>query len=268
MSASEERLNQAIATVQGRMTPEGLIIHGKTVAMSISPTFHRWKRTKMLPLEYESRFRVWPRTNQSGELSDVCVVSVNPPRDVEGSIIAGRVSEISEDRIIIRVTPERRRRLIYDPRASKGFKPFNVVVFDEHPEQCPLPGWWVQCLCELTAENHFRLTSWRSLKHLLAKNKASKNEEEPEPEKQAEAVSEMNPEQGPETAIEHQGNASPSPVVPELTPEMQACLQQARALFERAKLATSPADKAQLEAIARQILEESNIPDYFASPVL
>lgn len=120
--------NQAIATIPATYTPDGLVLaDGRTLQTYLHPKTKAWFSNKMLPLQFEATFRVWPRYNRDG-FKSVEVVGV-APREQAG-IVAGKVVGIDGKQVTVRVKPKGER-----------INPFHVQLINHNEDFKPKAGW-------------------------------------------------------------------------------------------------------------------------------
>ena len=133
-------LNKCLAVIKGTLTPEGLVIDGQLVEETwISPKFQMWLRWNHLPLEFESSFAVWFRTdNKTSLIRSVSILGMrDESRNPSMSVVAGRVFKIGKKRIAVRIFP-----------TFKNAHPFTVTL--KHDGTIRVKELWaMQFECEI-----------------------------------------------------------------------------------------------------------------------
>ena len=169
-------LNQAIATIQGTMTQDGLVVGSGAIKTSFSGSYHNYRERHQLPLSYESSFRVWPRTDRDGQLVSAVVMLPNP--SIQGATFSGKVIWVGADRLTIRISP-----------IQQHIQPFLLTLMHDGINQSEVNlrcGWRMQFICEYAdAEAKFHIKEMISLKHLLCPKEMISSSAEPENATQA-----------------------------------------------------------------------------------
>lgn len=147
-------LNQAIATIKGTLTNDGLLVDSTLIKTRFSRSYYRYVEKHPVTLPYDSLFRAWPRTDKTGTLTGVTITAINAP--VTEAIFAGQVIWSSDTLVTIRVSPTR-----------KQIKPFLLTLLHDGSARLEY-GWSMQFICEFSDEDSkFHVKEVISLKHLV-----------------------------------------------------------------------------------------------------
>ena len=216
---TEVILNQAVATITGTFTNKGLMVNGDRVRTYLQSKFLKWKHYNHMPLEYEAKFRVWPKTNRDGSLYNLTIIGLEP--ESEESVFAGRVARITKKKVSVYINPETAKQ-----------KPFFVTLHhDGSVKVCN--GWAMQFTCEFE-DGKFHVVKVRSLKKYLPKKDHELIDNEPQDE-------------------------LPSSNEPQLTPEQQTAKENAATLLEHARTSSNPRMQNQFKALAQKVLEDAGV---------
>ena len=147
-------LNQAVATIQGRMTDAGLVVGEIIINTALNWSYHRYVSKHSVSLPYDALFRVWPRTDKTGLLSEVTIIVPDP--SVNDAVFSGTVVWSSETIVTLRVSPN-----------CRHINPFLLTLLHDGSVQVKY-GWAMRFICDFSYDDvKFHIKEAISLKHLL-----------------------------------------------------------------------------------------------------
>ena len=147
-------LNQAVATIQGRMTDVGLVVGDMILNTILSRSYHRYVSKHSVSLPWSVTCRVWPSTDKTGLLSGVTIIALNP--SVHDAVFSGTVIWSSETMITLRVSPN-----------FQDIKPFLLTLLHDGSVQVKY-GWAMRFICDFSYDDaKFHIKEAISLKHVL-----------------------------------------------------------------------------------------------------